>query len=141
MISARRGAGIRRHLAKAAFAAPTAASTSALPDLWKMPTTSRMSAGLQFSKVSPVDASTHSPSIKFLYTLVRVAVPVMVGPVKRSVAIKPPGNTKKGAREELTISMLQAGVMGGKLRPDSGGDSRPRLSGAAKLRSWDVPIE
>jgi hypothetical protein len=28
--------------------------------------------------------------------LVRVAVPMMVGPVKRSVAIKPPGNTNKG---------------------------------------------
>src|SRR5579872_1526268 len=68
-----------------------AASTSALPDLWKMPIRSRVSAGLRFSNVCPVEASTHSPSIKFLYTLMRVAVPMIVGPVKRSVAIKPPG--------------------------------------------------
>ncbi len=65
-ISARRGAGTRRHLAKARLAASTAASTSALADFWKMPTRSRVSAGLRFSKVSPVEDSTHSPSMKFL---------------------------------------------------------------------------
>src|ERR1022692_4870730 len=35
-----------------------------------MPTTSRVSAGLRFSKVRPVRLSTHSPPIKFLKTLV-----------------------------------------------------------------------
>ncbi len=54
MISARRGAGTRRHFTNARLAASTAASTSALADFWKIPTTSRVSAGLRFSKVSPV---------------------------------------------------------------------------------------
>src|ERR1700758_490780 len=35
-----------------------------------MPTRSRVSAGLRFSKVSPVEESTHSPSMKFLKTRV-----------------------------------------------------------------------
>ena len=69
-VVARRGAGTSRHLVKARLAAATAASTSALADFWKMPTRSRVSAGLRFSKVSPVEDSTHSPSIKFLKTLV-----------------------------------------------------------------------
>ncbi len=36
--------------------------------------------------------------------------------------------------------MLQAGVKRGKVRPDSRGDSRPRLFGGAKLRSGDVQL-
>src|SRR6202051_5391474 len=78
-ISARRGAGTRRHLAKARLAASTAASTSALADFWKIPTRSRVSAGLRFSKVSPVEDSTHSPSIKFLKTLVGWLLPRVAG--------------------------------------------------------------
>src|SRR3981081_4363977 len=85
--SARRGAGTRRHRAKARLAASTAASTSALPDLWKMPTTSRVSAGLRSSKVSPVEDSTHSPSMKFLYTLVGFVLPIVAGLGKVSVAM------------------------------------------------------
>src|SRR5437763_1734159 len=34
-----------------------------------MPTTSRVSAGLRFSKVSPPRDSTHSPSMKFLWAV------------------------------------------------------------------------
>ena len=53
-ISARRGAGTRRHFLYACLAASMAVSTSRLSDFWKMPTTSRVSAGLRFSKVCPV---------------------------------------------------------------------------------------
>src|SRR6202167_924444 len=88
-ISARRGAGTRRHLAKARLAASTAASTSALADFWKMPTTSRVSAGLRSSKVSPVEDSTHSPSMKFFMILVGVWLRV-AGEVRVSVAMIAP---------------------------------------------------
>src|ERR1035438_679381 len=87
-ISARRGAGTRRHFANARLAASTAASTSALFDRWKMATTSRVSAGLRSSKVCPLADSTHSPSIKFLKTLVLVVPPSITGLVRVSVAIK-----------------------------------------------------
>src|SRR5216683_1910909 len=89
-ISARRGAGTSRHLAKARLAASTAASTSALADFWKIPTRSRVSAGLRFSKVSPVDDSTHSPSIKFLNTLVGWLLPRVAGEARVSVAMIAP---------------------------------------------------
>src|SRR6266851_1022706 len=87
IISARRGAGTRRHFTKARLAASTAVSTSALPDRWKIPTTSRVSAGLRFSKVWPVEASTHSPSMKFLYTVGWVELPSRTGVERVSVAI------------------------------------------------------
>src|SRR5208282_2783918 len=87
-ISARRGAGTRRHLANARLAASTAASTSALFERWKMATTSRVSAGLRSSKVCPPADSTHSPSMKFLQTLVLVVPPSITGLVKVSVAIE-----------------------------------------------------
>src|SRR5260370_9935617 len=93
MISARRGAGTRRHLTKARLAASTAASTSALADRWKIPTTSRVSAGLRFSKVWPVEASTHSPSMKFLYTVGWVELPSRTGLERVSVAIVASGGT------------------------------------------------
>ena len=41
-----------------------------LAGFWKMPTTSRVSAGLRFSKVWPVWLATHSPAMKFLKVLV-----------------------------------------------------------------------
>src|SRR6202451_4537877 len=88
-ISARRGAGTSLHLVKARLAASTAASTSALADFWKMPTTSRVSAGLRSSKVSPVEDSTHSPSMKFLRTLVGVWLRV-AGEARVSVAMIAP---------------------------------------------------
>src|SRR6266567_4796675 len=91
MISALRGAGTSRHFTNARLAASTAASTSALPDRWKIPTRSRVSAGLRFSKVWPVEASTHSPSIKFLYTVGWVEVASRTGLERVSVAIWPPG--------------------------------------------------
>src|ERR1700681_2257847 len=86
-ISARRGAGTRRHLAKARLAASTAASTSALLERWKMATTSRVSAGVRSSKVCPLADSTHSPSMKFLKTLVLVVLPAIAGLVRVSVAM------------------------------------------------------
>src|SRR6266851_3334680 len=93
MISARRGAGTRRHFAKARLAASTAASASAFADFWKIPTRSRVSAGLRFSKVWPVEASTHSPSMKFLYTLGLPELPSRTGLERVSVAIgESPGN-------------------------------------------------
>ena len=73
MISPRRGAGTRRQLSKAAFAASTARSTSSGPDLGKAPIVLPF-AGFVLSKVSPEAASTHSPSMKFLYVLVPKSV-------------------------------------------------------------------
>src|SRR5258708_38434694 len=93
MTSARRGAGTRRHFTNARLAASTAASTSALADFWKIPTTSRVSAGLRFSKVSPVPDCTHSPSMKFRYTLGRVELPARTELVRVSVAIMNPPAT------------------------------------------------
>src|SRR5258708_32722243 len=55
-----------------------------------MPTTSRVSAGLRFSKVSPVEDSTHSPSMKFLNTLVGWLLPRVAGEAMVSVAIIAP---------------------------------------------------
>src|SRR6266446_4414057 len=89
-ISARRGAGTSLHLAKARLAASTAASTSALADFWKTPTTSRVLAGLRFSKVSPVEDSTHSPSMKFLKTFVGWLLPRVAGEARVSVAMIAP---------------------------------------------------
>src|ERR1700691_5739087 len=54
-----------------------------------MPTRSRVSAGLRFSNVSPVEDSTHSPSMKFLKTLVFVWLSV-AGEASVSVAIISP---------------------------------------------------
>src|SRR5215472_14417551 len=54
-----------------------------------MPTRSRVSAGLRFSKVSPVEASTHSPSMKFLKTRTWLSLSC-AGVWKVSVAINPP---------------------------------------------------
>src|SRR5690349_7949114 len=41
-----------------------------------MPTSSRVSAGLRSSKAIPLDASTHSPLMKFLKTVGRTAVAI-----------------------------------------------------------------
>src|SRR5208282_2232294 len=53
-----------------------------------MATTSRVSAGLRSSKVRPLTDSTHSPSMKFLKTLVLVVPPSITGLVMVSVAIE-----------------------------------------------------
>jgi hypothetical protein len=58
--SPRFGAGTSRHSSYAAFAAATARSTSSGPDFGNLPIVSPF-AGLVDSKVSPDDASTHSP--------------------------------------------------------------------------------
>src|SRR5271167_1983859 len=76
-VSARRGAGTRRHFLKAWRAASIAWLTSSLPDFWKMPTTWRVSAGLRFSKVRPVRLSTHLPAIKFLKTFGFAPPPIL----------------------------------------------------------------
>src|SRR5271157_1633288 len=88
-ISARRGAGTRRHFLKAWRAASMAWSTSSLADFWKMPTTSRVSAGFRFSKVRPVRVSTHSPAMKFLKILGFATAP-MLADVCSIVAIRLP---------------------------------------------------
>src|SRR5271157_4805948 len=94
-ISARRGAGTRRHFLKAWRAASMAWSTSSLADFWKMPTTSRVSAGFRFSKVRPVRVSTHSPAMKFLKILGFATAP-MLADVCSIVAIRlsSPANCK-----------------------------------------------
>jgi len=60
-ISARRGAGVRRHLVAADFAASTALLTSSAFEAGKRPMTSEVSAGLRFSNHSPEADFTHSP--------------------------------------------------------------------------------
>src|SRR5215472_13614388 len=125
-ISARRGAGTRRHLTKARLAASTAALTSSLFDFWKMPTRSRVSAGLRFSKVSPVEESTHSPSIKFLNTRAWLSLR-LAGVAKVSVAMRSPcskhdecpnllmlqlAQRQQQARECLIFSAVSAAVLG-----------------------------
>src|SRR5260370_25907164 len=50
----------------------------------------RVSGGLGVSKVSPVDDSTHSPSIKFLNTLVGWLLPRVAGEASVSVAMIAP---------------------------------------------------
>src|ERR1700693_32524 len=78
-ISARRGAGKRRHCLNAAFAAPTASLTSSCVEDGKIPTSSPVLAGLRFSNVLPPRAPTHSPLIKFLW-LLETALVVIVAP-------------------------------------------------------------
>ncbi len=65
-ISPRFGAGMRDQAGKAAFAAATAASTSAGPLAGNVPMTSSWFAGLTLSKVLPDLASTQRPPIRFL---------------------------------------------------------------------------
>src|ERR1700722_3048288 len=129
-ISARRGAGTRRHFVKARLAASTAASTSALADFWKTPTTSRVSAGLRSSKVSPVEDSTHSPSMKFLTTLVGIW-PSVAGDVRVSVAIIAP--------YECSLLMLQKGqkVRQGRVRRGRRGGR----GGITHVVLCDAPLE
>src|SRR5271157_5126383 len=64
-------------------------STSSLADFWKMPITSRVSAGFRFSKVRPVRVSTHSPAMKFLKILGFATAP-MLADVCSIVAIRLP---------------------------------------------------
>src|SRR5215831_13884694 len=74
-----------------------------------MATTSRVSAGLRSSKVSPVEDSTHSPSMKFLKTLVLVVEPRKVGPVRMSVvAIKPPRGPLRMVRSGMNTLTFNA---------------------------------
>jgi len=61
MALALRGAGVRRHRSNAPWAALTAAFMSSLVERGKRPTTSRVSAGLTFSNISPDSLGTHSP--------------------------------------------------------------------------------
>src|ERR1035441_5573995 len=113
-ISARRGAGTRRHLAKARLAASTAASTSLVLERWKMATTSRVSAGLRSSKDCPPADSTHSPSMKFLKTRVLKVVPAVTVLVITSVAISllEVGRTFMLTPERRTGKPRQASVEG-----------------------------
>src|SRR3984957_9974299 len=67
-ISARLGAGTRRHFLYACLAASTAASTSSDVEDTNIPTSSSVFAGLRFSYAFPLRDSTHSPLMKFLYT-------------------------------------------------------------------------
>src|ERR1700693_4132843 len=71
-----------------------------------MEATSRVCAGLRSSKVCPLVDSTHSPSMKFLKTLVVVVPPAITGLVRVSVAI--------GTSWKCGTSMLTTGVQTGK---------------------------
>src|SRR5213592_514858 len=60
------GAGVLDHCAKPRLADATARFKSSGPERGKRPMTSFQSAGLRFSKYSPVDGTTQSPAMKFL---------------------------------------------------------------------------
>ena len=62
-ISPRLGAGVARQAGYAISAARTAIATSAAVPAWKWPTTSRVSAGLTLSNVSPDTDSTQRPAM------------------------------------------------------------------------------
>src|SRR4029077_4557100 len=76
-ISARLGAGTKRHVWNASLAASTAASTSSAVERGNIPTNSRVFAGLRSSNAMPLEASTHSPLMKFLKTVGRTAVAIV----------------------------------------------------------------
>src|ERR1700682_1520345 len=134
-ISARRGAGTRRHLAKARLAASTAASTSSLLERWKMATTSRVSAGFRSSNVCPPVDSTHSPSMKFLKTLVVVVPPAITGLVRVSVAI--------GTSWELVQNFHanNRGADGQARGQDLGLGSDPGIDLRGCVQTWGVGYE
>src|SRR6267143_595572 len=60
------GAGVLDHRTKPRRADSIAFSMSAGPERGNRPITSFQSAGLRFSKYSPVEGATHSPAMKFL---------------------------------------------------------------------------
>src|SRR5207237_7751983 len=60
------GAGVLDHCANPRLADATARSRSSAPERGNRPITSFQSAGLRFSKWSPVAGATHSPAMKFL---------------------------------------------------------------------------
>src|SRR5437667_4225254 len=68
MSTARRGAGVRRHGAKAREAAGTAESTSSGPESGKVPMRSDVRAGFRLSKLFPDREGSHFPPIKFKYS-------------------------------------------------------------------------
>src|SRR5690242_1260311 len=69
MISARTGAGTRRQVSNARFAAATASFMSCAFERGKTPMRSRVSAGLRFSNVWPERDGTHSPSMRLWNTV------------------------------------------------------------------------
>src|SRR5438309_7234780 len=75
-ISARLGAGTKRHDSNASAAARTAASTSSAVDRGNIPINSRLFAGLRSSNARPLEDSTHSPLMKFLKTVGPTAVAI-----------------------------------------------------------------
>src|ERR1700687_2705773 len=76
-ISARFGAGTKRHVLQASFAASTAASTSSSAEDTNIPINSSVFAGLRFSYAFPLRDSTHSPLIKFLKIRGATAVAIL----------------------------------------------------------------
>src|SRR6266853_575411 len=62
----RMGAGVLDHCAKPRLAEAIARFKSSGPERGKRPITSFQSAGLRFSKYSPVEGTTQSPAMKFL---------------------------------------------------------------------------
>src|SRR5258708_4879048 len=86
-----------------------------------MPTRSRVSAGLRFSKVFPVEDSTHSPSLKFFNTRVcvllrsagvaKVSVAMMMSPYARNnecsnlLMLQLAGKERQGRAEATCCSL------------------------------------
>src|SRR6476659_2269905 len=77
--------------------------TSALVPCWNRPTTSRVSAGLRLSKVSPEVESHHSPAMKFRKVGVSTALSVMVASVRRRAATSPAGGEPIGDRQLVLV--------------------------------------
>src|SRR5260370_19858207 len=112
-ISARLGAGTRRHDWYASAAARTAASTSSALERGNIPTNSRVFAGLQSSNATPLGDSTHSPLMKFLKR---------VGPT--AVAMKSSQHLQDTAF--LGSLLLPRGSVGGGRLRRGGGRGAPR---------------
>src|ERR1700722_5019276 len=102
-----------------------------------MATTSRVSAGLRASKVCPLADSTHSPSMKFLKTLVLVVPPSITGLVMVSVAIgmPPEGIATFNANNGRECGQGE-GAWCGQFKPGSSFSLPCQPSGAVKC---DVP--
>src|SRR5215210_495269 len=108
-ISPRFGAGVRRQSSYAALAASTARSTSSALDLGKTPSVSPV-AGLVVSKVSPDEASSHSPPMKFLKLLVAAVA-------MAAILARRPRPDWRGQRIVFAFSRASRGWIGVRERP------------------------
>src|SRR6478736_6795252 len=145
-ISPRLGAGVLRHIGKAVSAALIAIATSAFVPCWKIPTTSRVSAGLRLSNVVPEVESHHSPAMKWRNVGVSTAVSVMsTSVVRASDALD--GHRDRSSAAEAEGGKPVAPLASGQLVEEPGHD--PGAAGTDRVAEGDgaavdvdlVPVE